>query len=63
MYTNSRMRDVIDEHIHSAWQRDALKLKYCDGLTYEQIAEKTGYSVQYIKEIFKKHKQTIFDLL
>ena len=63
MYTNSRMRDVIDEHIHSAWQRDALKLKYCDGLTYEQIAEKTGYSTQYIKEIFKKHKQTIFDLL
>jgi len=39
MYTNSRMIAVIDEHIHSSWQRQALKLRFCDGMTHEQIAE------------------------
>ena len=60
MYTNSQIRAVIDEHVHSSWQREALKLRYIDGLTHEQIAEKLGYSTQYIKEIVKKHKPTLF---
>ena len=60
MYTNSQMTAAIDEHIHSSWQRDALKLRYIDGLTYDQIAEKTGYSTVYIKEIIKKHKDVLF---
>ena len=63
MYTNSRMIAVIDEHIHSSWQRQALKLRFCDGMTHEQIAEALGYSTQYIKEIVKRHKQTLFDNL
>lgn len=63
MYTNSRMIAVIDEHIHSSWQRQALKLRFCDGMTHEQIAEALGYSTQYIKEIIKRHKQTLFDNL
>ena len=60
MYTNSQIRAVIDEHVHSSWQREALKLRYIDGLTHEQIAEKLGYSTQYVKEIVKKHKPTLF---
>lgn len=60
MYTNSRMIAVIDEHVHSSWQREALKLRFCDGLTHEQIAEKTGYSPQYIKEIVKRNKPILF---
>ena len=63
MYTNSRMTAVIDEHVHSSWQRQALKLRYVDGLTYEQIAEKLGYSTQYIKEIVKRHKPVLFAYL
>lgn len=37
-YTNSEMRELIDEHIHSARDRLILKLCYIDGLTHEQIA-------------------------
>ena len=59
-YTNSRITAVIDEHVHSSWQREALKLRFCDGLTYEQIAERLGYSTQYIKEITKRHKDVLF---
>ena len=60
MYTNSQMISVIDEHVHSSWQREALKLRYIDGLTHEQIAERLGYSTQYIKEIVKRHKDVLF---
>lgn len=63
MYTNSRMTAAIDEHVHSSWQREALKMRFCDGLTHEQIAEALGYSTQYIKEIVKRHKKTLFDNL
>ena len=63
MYTNSQITAVIDEYVHSSWQREALKLRFCDGLTHEQIAEKMGYSTQYIKEVVKKHKPTIFSQL
>ena len=63
MYTNSQMIAAIDEHVHSAWQREALKLRFCDGLTHEQIAEKMGYSTQYIKEIVKRHKDILFSAL
>lgn len=38
-YTNSKMCELIDEHIHSAKYRDILKDRFIDGLTFEQIAE------------------------
>ena len=63
MYTNSQMIAVIDEHVHSAWQREALKLRFVDGMTHEQIAEKLGYSTVYIKEIVKRHKPVLFSNL
>ena len=63
MYTNSQMTEVINEHIHSAWQREACKLRFVDGLTHEQIAERLGYSTQYIKEILKRNKIILFSNL
>ena len=60
MYKNSDMQTAINEYVHSSWQREALKLRFCDGLTHEQIAEKMGYSTQYIKEIVKRHKPVLF---
>ena len=63
MYTNSQMTEAINEHIHSAWQREACKLRFVDGLTHEQIAEKLGYSTQYIKQIIKKNRTILFSYL
>lgn len=60
MYKNSDMKNVIDEYVHVAWQREACRLRFCEGLTHEQIAEKLGYSTQYIKEITKKHRDILF---
>ena len=63
MYKNSDMQTAIDELIHVSWQREALKLRFCDGMTYEQIAEKMGYSTQHIKATVKRHKNTLFSNL
>ena len=38
-YTNSEMRELIDEHIHSERDRLILKLCFIDGYTHEKIAE------------------------
>ena len=59
-YTNSQMKAAIAEHIHVSWQREAMLLRFCDGMTYEQIAEKMGYSTQYIKQITKKNRDILF---
>lgn len=39
-YLNSEMAAEIDERVHSEIGRKALKLKYIDGLTLLQIAER-----------------------
>lgn len=42
-FTNSQISRAIDECIHSQRDRDILKDRFIDGLTFEAIAEK--YSV------------------
>lgn len=59
-YTNSQMTAAINELIHVSWQREVCRLRFCDGLTYEEIGGRTGYSTQYIKEIVKRHKPVLF---
>lgn len=39
-YTNSQISALIDEHIHSARDRDILKLRFIGGYTYDVISEK-----------------------
>ena len=41
-YLNSTREREIDEKVHSAIGRRALKLKFIDGLTLLQIAEELG---------------------
>ena len=58
-YTNSEMRELINEHIHNARHREILLLRYIDGLTYERIAEVVGMSTQQIKNIIYKAQQRL----
>ena len=60
IYKNSDISAAIDEYVHVSWQREVCRLRFCEGLTYEEIAERAGYSTQYIKEIIKKHKVILF---
>lgn len=55
-YRNSDMCLIIDEYIHNARYRDLLRLRLCEGLTYEEIAEAVNFSPQHVKHICKKYK-------
>lgn len=60
-YTNSNIKMIIDEYIHKERDRDILKRRYINGVTYEKIAEEFGLSVNYVKSITYKYKNLIIE--
>lgn len=62
-YRNSDMKLAIDEYVHNPRYRELLRLRYCDGMTYEEIADAVDYSTQHIKTICKKYKETLYSHL
>lgn len=52
--TNSELAELISEHIHSERDRQILKLKLIDGLTYEKIAEIYEMSPRYVRSLVRK---------
>lgn len=52
--TNSELAEMIGEHIHSERDRQILRMKLIDGLTYEKIAENVQMSPRYIRSLVKK---------
>ena len=59
-YTNSQIKALIDEHIHSRRDRQVLFLRLVEGLTFEKIAEEMDLSVRYTKTIVYKAEKTLF---
>ena len=62
-YSNSRLREIVGEYIHSERDRKILIRKYCDSRTIEQLAEEYELSVSQIKRIIYKHSITIFSIM
>lgn len=62
-YKNSEMLDIINEYIHNERDRNILKSRYIDGLTFEKIAEKCDISVRQAKRIVYKYEWNIFKYL
>lgn len=62
-YTNSQISYLIDEYIHSERDRNILKRRLIDGLTYEKLAEEFDLSVRNIKKIVYKCEDTLFSHL
>ena len=59
-YTNSQIRDVIDEHIHSERDRAILKRRLIDGICFEPLAEEFDLSVVHVKRIVYKCESELF---
>ena len=51
----SEIEKIIDEHIFNEKYRDIIKLKFLDGMTYEQVAEQVGMSDRQVKRIIYKY--------
>lgn len=59
-YTNSQMRALIDEHIHSERDRQILVRRLVDGVVYEALAEEFDMSDRQIKRIVYKLQKQLF---
>ena len=59
-YTNSEIIESIHELIHSERDRNILKRRLVDGITYEKLAEEFDLSVAQIKRIVYKCENIIF---
>ena len=59
-YTNSRIRELIAEYIHSERDRAILERRLIDGITFERIAEEFDMSVRQTKSIVYKVQEQLF---
>ena len=59
-YTNSQIRELIQEYIHSSRDRSVLLLRLVDGLTFERIAEEMDMSPRQIKNIVYRNEEILF---
>ena len=58
-YKNSDMALAINEYIRNPRYRELLRLRFCEGATYEQIAEAVNYSPQHVKHLCRQHREIL----
>lgn len=61
--TNSHIKEVVTEYIHSERDRGILIDRYVNGYTFERIAEIHDMSTVQIKRIVYKNEMVIFNHL
>ncbi len=59
-YTNSQIREVIEEYIHNERDRKILYRRLVDGVTFERLAEEFEMSVKQIRIIVHKQEGILF---
>lgn len=59
-YTNSQIRELIEEYIHNKRDRAILMVRLIDGLTFEQIAELVEMSPRQVRTIVHKCESELF---
>ena len=59
-YTNSQIRGLIDEYIHSERDRRILYRRLVDGVTYERLAEEFDLSVRQVKNVVYAAEKTLY---
>ena len=59
-YTNSQIRELIREHIHSERDRRILFRRLVDGITFERLAEEFQMSTRQMRSIVHKNEIKLF---
>ena len=59
-YTNSQIRELIDEYIHNERNRRMLYRRLVDGVTLERLSEEFGLSVRQTKTIVRRCEMVLF---
>lgn len=59
-YTNSQIKALIAEHIHSERDRKILYRRLVDGVTFERLAEEFEMSPRQIRTIVHRQESILF---
>ena len=59
-YTNSQIRELIAEHIHSERDRKILERRLIDGITFERLAEEFEMSPRAIRTLVHRNEEILF---
>lgn len=59
-YSNSQIREIIGEYIHSSRDREIMARRLIDGITFEKLAEEFDLSVSQVKRIIRKDSDVLF---
>lgn len=59
-YSNSQIREIIAEYIHSERDRAILSRRLIDGVTFERLAEEFDMSIRQTKNIVYKLQESLF---
>lgn len=59
-YSNSLIREAIDEYIHSERDRAILKRRLVDGICFEPLADEFQMSVRQVKNIVYRGQERVF---
>lgn len=59
-YTNSLIRDLIAEHIHSERDRALLCRRLIDGVTFERLSEEFQLSPRQTRTIVHRCEEVLF---
>lgn len=62
-YSNTDMLKAIDDYIHSDRDRQILKSRLIDGLTYDELSDRYHLSARRIKTIVYKAQEGLFKRL
>lgn len=62
-YTNSLIRSLIADHIHSERDRRILERRLIDGIVIEKLAEEFELSPRQIRNILQKNENILFKKL
>ena len=59
-YSNSQIRELIMEYIHSAENRKMVYLRLVDGMTFEKISEEFQLDVKTVRKRIHKCENELF---
>ena len=59
-YSNSQIRELIADHIHSERDREILCRRLIDGITFERLAEEFAMSPRQIRSIVHREETNLF---
>lgn len=59
-YTNSQIKELIMEHLHSSRDRRLLYRRLVDGITLEKLGEEFQLSTAQVKRIVYKSEDILF---